>query len=491
MDQFTFYDLYYETFNGLKDEEIGRFIKRICNYALYDLEDEASKNDTENCLFEIIFPTLKEATLLEKQGKVPYYLNRSMKHFTFKIAYANIIKTIKDEKLSGKFIKAICAYMFDDEIPVDLTPPIDTYFKLFKKSFDLTKTRIKSGYKGGSKKKKEIINKKIEKPIEYFHNKGMSCNQKPKGEYFWRHASVVDILENPSYLGHTVNFKYVKKSHKSKKKTRVSKDNWLIFENTHEPIIDKETFDIVQKIRQGKRRIDSTGVVHMLSGMLYCSDCGKKLYINRRKKEHLPDYYNCSTYKEQTKSKCTGHLIMVDKLEQIVLDDLRYTINYSKEHKDIFLEIVKEHNETKTNQELKLLNKTIKETKERIVDLDRIIQVLYEDKIKGYISEERFLKMNASYEEEQATLKVKLATLLEEHEKNKSVNNNINQFIELVEKYSDITELTTEITHAFIDKIIVHEKMKLEDGFKQELEIIYNFIGAVDIPRFDNLDELD
>ena len=145
MDQFTFYDLYYETFNGLKDEEIGRFIKRICNYALYDLEDEVSKNDTENCLFEIIFPTLKEATLLEKQGKVPYYLNRSMKHFTFKIAYANIIKTIKDEKLSGKFIKAICAYMFDDEIPIDLTPPIDTYFKLFKKSFDLTKTRIKSG----------------------------------------------------------------------------------------------------------------------------------------------------------------------------------------------------------------------------------------------------------------------------------------------------------------------------------------------------------
>lgn len=337
-----------------------------------------------------------------------------------------------------------------------------------------------------------ILNeRKIEKPIEYFHNKGMSCNQKPKGEYFWRHASVVDILENPSYLGHTVNFKYVKKSHKSKKKTRVSKENWLIFENTHEPIIDKETFDIVQKIRQGKRRIDSTGVVHMLSGMLYCSDCGKKLYINRSKKEHLPDYYNCSTYKEQTKSKCTGHLIMVDKLEQIVLDDLRYTINYSKEHKDIFLEIVKEHNETKSNQELKLLNKTIKETKARIVDLDRIIQVLYEDKIKGYISEERFLKMNASYEEEQATLKVKLTTLLQENEKNKSINNNINQFIELVEKYSDITELTTEITHAFIDKIIVHEKVKLEDGFKQELEIIYNFIGAVDIPRFDNLDELD
>ena len=175
MDQFTFYDLYYETFNGLKDEEIGRFIKRICNYALYDLEDEASKNDTENCLFEIIFPTLKEATLLEKQGKVPYYLNRSMKHFTFKIAYANIIKTIKDEKLSGKFIKAICAYMFDDEIPIDLTPPIDTYFKLFKKSFDLTKTRIKSGHVGGSKKKKEIINKRIE-TLEDFLNNNLHIN---------------------------------------------------------------------------------------------------------------------------------------------------------------------------------------------------------------------------------------------------------------------------------------------------------------------------
>ena len=112
----------------------------------------------------------RDLTLLEKQGKVPYYLNRSMKHFTFKIAYANIIKTIKDEKLSGKFIKAICAYMFDDEIPVDLTPPIDTYFKLFKKSFDLTKTRIKSGHVGGSKKKKEIINKRIETLEDFLNN---------------------------------------------------------------------------------------------------------------------------------------------------------------------------------------------------------------------------------------------------------------------------------------------------------------------------------
>lgn len=162
MDQFTFYDLYYETFNGLKDEEIGRFIKRICNYTLYDLEDEVSKNDTENCLFEIILPTLKEATSIEKQGKVPYYLNRSMKHFTFKLTYANIVKTIKDEKLSGKFIKALCAYMFDDELPIDLTLPIDTYFKLFKKSFDLSKTRMSCGKKGGLKKKNETIIKTLE-----------------------------------------------------------------------------------------------------------------------------------------------------------------------------------------------------------------------------------------------------------------------------------------------------------------------------------------
>ena len=337
-----------------------------------------------------------------------------------------------------------------------------------------------------------ILNeKKIPTPIEYFHKNNLPCNQKPKASYSWSFSSIVDILENPSYLGHTVNFKYLKKSYNSKKNILLPKEKWVIFENTHEPIVDKETFEIVQKIRNGKKRHDKNPIQNKLSGLLFCSDCGKKLYVNRNKKTKVPEYYTCSTYRHPNGAKCSNHLIKIDVIEKIILDDLRYTIKYSKENKETFLEIVKEHNETKSNQEIKLLNKTIRETKSRIVELDRIIQVLYEDKIKGYISEDRFLKLNAVYEDEQANLKEKLTTLLQENENNKTIKNNINLFMELVNKYTEIPELTTEILNAFIDKVIVHEKIKLDDGYKQEIEIIYKFIGAVDIPRFDNLDKED
>ena len=153
MEQFTFYDLYFDVLSQLSDEEAGRFIKRICAYTVFEKEDTPSKSETENCFWEIILPTLSDATEIERQGKIPYYLNRQMRHFTFKAAYARMIETLKDNATAGTFIKAVCGYMFYGTEPTELPASIDSYFKLFRKSFDLSKHRSESGRKGGLKGK--------------------------------------------------------------------------------------------------------------------------------------------------------------------------------------------------------------------------------------------------------------------------------------------------------------------------------------------------
>lgn len=158
MEQFTFYDLYSDVINQLTDEEAGRFCKRIFTYTVFEKEDQPSKSETENCFWEIILPTLEDATEIERNGKIPYYLNRHMKHFCFKAAYARMIVALKDDVLAGKFVKAICSYMFENREPLNLDSPIDNYFKLFRKSFDLSKNRSESGRKGGKANKKQTVN---------------------------------------------------------------------------------------------------------------------------------------------------------------------------------------------------------------------------------------------------------------------------------------------------------------------------------------------
>lgn len=156
MEQFTFYDLYSDVINQLTDEEAGVFSLRLFNYAIFEREDNPSKSETVNCYWEIIFPTLAEATEIEKSGKRAHYLNRKMRHFTFKAAYVRMIAALKDEETAGKFVKAICVYMFEGREPTDLQPPIDSYFNLFRKSLDISKAKSESGKKGGKHKKKHM-----------------------------------------------------------------------------------------------------------------------------------------------------------------------------------------------------------------------------------------------------------------------------------------------------------------------------------------------
>ena len=337
-----------------------------------------------------------------------------------------------------------------------------------------------------------LTERKVDTPVVYFHKHGLPTPSKIRdGSEIWDQKSVAGILENLEYTGCTVNFKTYKKSYKSKKRIEAPKEDRLVFENTQEAIIDRQTFDTVQKIRQCKRRPTPMGEMNALSGMLYCADCGKRMYLCRCTTMKQAEYFNCSTYRKKKKNLCTSHQITVKAVETLLLDDLRRTLQFAQSQKEEFLRILEENSEVKTKQEIKENLRKLSAAEERIKALDKIIQSLYEDKVAGKLSEERYLKLSDTYETEQAELTEKAQTLKAEIEKDKKEKDHILDFLCLVEKYSSVEELTPEIIRSFVDKIIVHEKRKENVHYRQEVEIVYNFIGAVEIPDFLDDDEYD
>ena len=337
-----------------------------------------------------------------------------------------------------------------------------------------------------------LTERKVDTPVVYFHKHGLPTPSKIRdGSEIWDQKSVAGILENLEYTGCTVNFKYCKKSYKSKKRIKLPQEEWLVFENTQEAIIDRQTYDTVQKIRQCKRRPTPMGEMNALSGMLYCADCGKRMYLCRCTTMKQAEYFNCSTYRKKKKNLCTSHQITVKAVEILLLDDLRRTLRFAQSQKEEFLRILEENSEVKTKQEIKENLRELSAAEDRIKALDKIIQSLYEDKVAGKLSEERYLKLSDTYETEQAELTAKAQTLKAEIEKDKKEKDEILDFLCLVEKYSSIEELTPEIIRSFVDRIIVHEKRKENGHYRQEVEIVYNFIGAVEIPDFLDDDEYD
>ena len=337
-----------------------------------------------------------------------------------------------------------------------------------------------------------LTERKVDTPVVYFHKHGLPTPAKLREDSeIWDQKSVARILENVEYTGCTVNFKTYKKSYKSKKRIKLPQEDWLIFENTQEVIIDRQTFDSVQKIRQCKRRPSRMGEMSSLSGMVYCADCGKRMYLCRCTTMKQAEYFNCSTYRKKKKNLCTSHQITVKAVETLLLDDLKRTLRFAQSQKEEFLRMLEENSEVKTKQEIKENLRELSAAEERIKALDKIIQSLYEDKVAGKLSEERYLKLSDTYETEQAELTEKAQTLKAEIEKDKKEKDEILDFLCLVEKYSSIEELTPEIIRSFVDRIIVHEKRKENGHYRQEIEIVYNFIGAVEFPDFLDDDEYD
>ena len=323
----------------------------------------------------------------------------------------------------------------------------------------------------------------IDTPAVYLHKNGLPTALKlNERSNIWSPTSISHILADVSYLGHTVNFKFNKKSYKSSRRIPTKKEDWIIFEDTQEAIVDKQTFETVQKIRQAKRRPTDMGEMSPLSGLVYCADCGKKMYLCRCSTTKQKEFFNCSSYRKQLKKTCTSHHITVEALAVLIQDDLRRTIYFAQQQREMFLQTLRKNAATRTEKELKEYSKEIKTSEERIERLDKIIESLYEDKVEGKISEERYLKMSDTYETEQAELKERVKMLRSEIAKAKEDDDKILDFMMLIYKYNSFEELTPEILRAFIEKVVVHERTKVDGHYRQTVEIFYNFVGAIDRP---------
>ena len=326
-----------------------------------------------------------------------------------------------------------------------------------------------------------LTERKILIPSAYALEKGYAvCNNIPKNPCQWSSTVVVDVLERMDYLGHTVNFKTHRKSYKQKKKIENDKSEWEIFENTHEPIIDKSTFDIVQKIRANRKRPTKMGEMPMFSGILYCADCGKKLSFHRRAND--PDTkhnFVCSNYRSDTHN-CSMHYIRNVVVEQLVLENLREVVSYVKAYEDEFVQMVMDADIKQKSKELAKKKRVLSDKEKRYTQLDGLFQRIYEDNVSGKLSDERFVKLSQGYEAEQKDLQSEIEALHMELSQEEQQSVNVKSFLSTVKKYTEIPELTSEIVHEFIDRIIVHEADKSSGKRIQEIEIIYNHIGVFD-----------
>ena len=326
-----------------------------------------------------------------------------------------------------------------------------------------------------------LTERKILCPTYYALEKGGKPRTAlPADKYTWNGPVVAKILDRMDYLGHTVNFKTHVKSYKVHKTIYNSPDQWKVFEGTHEAIIDKETFEIVQKIRAGKRRPTRMGEMPMFSGLLYCADCGRKLSFHRKADEPAEKHhYLCENYRSNT-ANCTMHYIRNVVVERIVLENLKEVIQYVSNYEDEFVRMIMDSDMRQRNRELSQKKKRLAEIQKRIGELDTIFQRIYEDNIIGKLSDERFMKMSKRYEDEQHTLQTEADEIQSELQQEEKKSVDVKRFLAIVKKYTNLTELTPEILREFIDKIIVHAPDKSSGRRLQEIEIIYNHIGEFD-----------
>ena len=340
-------------------------------------------------------------------------------------------------------------------------------------------------YQIASKLKEE----KVLIPSAYLarHGEGVNKNKTFKDVYGWGSSTICNILEKREYLGHTINFK-TRKHFKDKKSHYVPEDEWTIFENTHEAIIDQQTFDLVQKIRGNVRRYpDGWGEAAPLTGLLYCADCGGKMYVHRTNNGKRISQYTCSQYSKVPVGKLctTQHRINEDVVLSLVSEMLKAIAEYAKHDRAEFVRVVQEAQSSQQTAEVKKQRIRLATAKQRVSELEVLLCKIYEDNILGKLSDSRYATLDAQYEKEQSELNAEISTLekavksYEKHEKD------ADRFIALIDKYENFDKLTIAMLNEFIEKILVHERdRKGSIQTTQEVEIYFNFVGRFVPPAF-------
>ena len=300
----------------------------------------------------------------------------------------------------------------------------------------------------------------------------------------WWGTTVSYILNRMEYMGHTVNFKTEKTSFRDKRRHLTPKDSWVVFENTQEPIIDEETFQTAQKLRKTGGRPTSLGEANPLTGLLYCADCGARLYNERgdNGRGHFKDSYACSSYRKRT-SDCTMRFIRSEVVRDLILLALRSISEYAKANREAFERLVMDTTSDRQAQQMKDSRKALADGQRRYDELDVLIQRTYEDHVAGKLTDKRFLKLSQQYEAEQEQLESDLARLTAEMETMQEQTGRVDKFMALVDRYTSFDELTTPMLNEFVEKVVVHERETVgRYKRKQRVDIYFNFIGLVELP---------
>ena len=393
------------------------------------------------------------------------------------------IKAVKRSKgMSGKPItsKPVYGYLMDEDenfiIDEEAAPVVRQIYSLCLAG------------NGPTKIARMLTEQQIPTPgtLEY-RRTGSTRRYHPGYECKWATNTVVHLLENREYTGCLVNFKTEKPSYKLKHSIENPPEKQAVFENHHEPIIDRETWERVQEFRKQRKRPNRYDEVGLFSGILFCADCGSVMYQQRYQTDkRKQDCYICGSYKKRT-ADCTAHFIRTDLLTAGVLSNLRKVTSYAAKHEARFMKLLIEQNEDGDRRRNAAKKKELEAAEKRIAELSAIFKRLYEDSVTGRISDERFTELSADYEAEQKELKERAARLREELSKAQEATANAEKFMNVVRRHTTIEELTPTLLREFVEKIVVHESVALDGKRRgklrrQEIEIYYSFVGKVELP---------
>ena len=428
----------------------------------------------------------KEKIITDEQSthSIPTPFRNIMNEYYARDTSRKIRSTFQSKGKSGKHLTGtvIYGYLWNEARDQWLVDPeaADVVKRIFAMTIDGY-----GPYQIASKLKEE----KVLIPSAYLaqHGEGVNKNKTFKDVYGWGSSTICNILEKREYLGHTINFK-TRKHFKDKKSHYVPEDEWTIFENTHEAIIDQQTFDLVQKIRGNVRRYpDGWGEAAPLTGLLYCADCGGKMYVHRTNNGKRISQYTCSQYSKVPVGKLctTQHRINEDVVLSLVSEMLKAIAEYAKHDRAEFVRVVQEAQSSQQTAEVKKQRTRLATAKQRVSELEVLLCKIYEDNILGKLSDSRYATLDAQYEKEQSELTAEISVLekavksYEKHEKD------ADRFIALIDKYENFDKLTIAMLNEFIEKILVHERdRKGSIQTTQEVEIYFNFVGRFVPPAF-------
>lgn len=329
---------------------------------------------------------------------------------------------------------------------------------------------------------KQLSAANIMTPCEDWISIGRTCSKPPAKPFNWCGDTVSSILSKQEYIGDTVNFRTTRKSFKNKKKIERNPSEWKVFKNTHPAIISKEDFNLVQELRKNKRRPNRTGIISMFSGVVYCADCGKKMYYSATNNyKHEQANFFCSSFRRDTDT-CSMHFIREKVIYDLVLEDMKRVFFFVTAYEKEFAQMQLDNFSIEKEKELSSRKREIEKSKKRIKEIDILIQKLYEDNALGKITDERYATMSISLEIEQKELKETIPIIEKELNSETNEIDNLQIFISKVKRITQPTELTPELVHEFIEKIVVSAPAKINGKRYQQVDIYYNGVGVIKQP---------